>query len=249
MRSELERAIAESDEIAQVSRREAVAPQALGHGGALRGPIGPWRCRKPTQGLSPFVGQHLDRCRQVERAKLRVGRNTQAGVATVDVFVAHAKALGAKIICIDINDATLAKAKELGADYIINSKNEDPVKKILDLTTIGVDVAVDALGSEITSNHSVLSLKRRGKHIQLGLLLTPSGTTPMPMARAIAYELDLLGSHGMAAVDYPQMLKLISEGKLKPQALITKNVSLENGTELLKNLDKNPATGVVILNP
>ena len=69
------------------------------------------------------------------------------------------------------------------------------------------------------------------------------------MARAIAYELDLLGSHGMAAADYPQMLKLISEGKLNPQALITKKVSLENGTELLKNLDKNPATGVVILNP
>ena len=160
-----------------------------------------------------------------------------------------AKALGANTICIDINDATLQKAKELGADYIIYSRANDPVKKILEITQTGADVAVDALGSEITANQSIHSLKRRGKHIQLGLLLTPDGKTPISMARAIAYELDLLGSHGMAAVDYPEMLKLITQGKLKPQDLITKTVPLESGPELLKNLDQQPATGVVILNP
>jgi alcohol dehydrogenase len=69
------------------------------------------------------------------------------------------------------------------------------------------------------------------------------------MARAIAYELDLLGSHGMAAVDYPQMLDLIAQGKLNPQQLITKVVPLKEGSELLKNLDKQPSTGVTILKP
>ena len=161
-----------------------------------------------------------------------------------------AKALGAKTICIDINDQTLAKCQELKADYIINSATTDPVKKIQELTNNqGADIAIDALGSEQTAIQSVLSLKRRGKHLQLGLLLTPTNTTPMPMARTIAYELDLLGSHGMAAVDYAQMLQLISTGKLNPQQLITKKVKLEEGPELLKNLDKNPSTGVVILNP
>lgn len=161
-----------------------------------------------------------------------------------------AKALGAKVIAIDINDTTLNKAKEFKADYTINSLKEDPIQKIKELTNDhGADVAVDALGSDITANQSVLSLKRRGKHIQLGLLLTPDGKTPIPMARAIAYELDILGSHGMAAVDYPQMLDLIIQGKLKPQDLITKEVSLEEGADLLKNLDKSPSTGVTIFKP
>ena len=161
-----------------------------------------------------------------------------------------AKALNAKVIAIDINDATLNKAKEFKADFTINSLKEDPVQTIKELTNNhGADVAVDALGSEITANQSVLSLKRRGKHIQLGLLLTPDGKTPIPMARAIAYELDILGSHGMAAIDYPQMLDLIIQGKLKPQDLITKEVSLEEGADLLKNLDKSPSTGVTIFKP
>ena len=80
-----------------------------------------------------------------------------------------AKAIGAKVIAIDINESALKKASELKADYVINSKSEDPVKKILELTgNLGVDVAVDALGSEITANQSINSLKLRGKHIQLG---------------------------------------------------------------------------------
>ena len=159
-----------------------------------------------------------------------------------------AKAIGAKVIAIDINESALKKASELKADYIINSKSEDPVKKILELNgNLGVDVAVDALGSEITANQSVNSLKRRGKHIQLGLLLTKDGRTPIPMARAIAYELDLLGSHGMAAVDYPGMLTLITSGKLKPAQLITNVISLEEGAFQLKNLDKAPISGVTII--
>ena len=67
------------------------------------------------------------------------------------------------------------------------------------------------------------------------------------MARAIAYELDLLGSHGMAAVDYPGMLTLITSGKLKPAQLITNVISLEEGAFQLQNLDKTPISGVTIL--
>ena len=149
----------------------------------------------------------------------------------------------------NIQSKTLAKAKELGADYIINSKLEDPVKKILDLTTTGADVAVDALGSEITSNQSILSLKRRGKHIQLGLLLTEDGLTPMAMARVIGWELELIGSHGMAAVDYPQLLQMIAEGKLHPEKFIKRTISLEDATNALANMENAVQDGITIIKP
>ncbi len=101
---------------------------------------------------------------------------------------------------VDINDAALAIAQSLGAETI-NSSKVNPVAFMQNLG--GADVAVDALGSQQTASESVLSLARRGRHLQLGLLLTANGLTDITMARVIAWELDLLGSHGMAAKDYP----------------------------------------------
>ena len=110
-----------------------------------------------------------------------------------------AKKIGAKVICIDINEEALMKAKNLNADLVINSKLENVNEKILEATNFkGVDVSVDALGSISTANQSILALKRLGKHIQLGLLPSPDGTTPIPMSRTIAYELEILGSHGLS---------------------------------------------------
>jgi D-arabinose 1-dehydrogenase-like Zn-dependent alcohol dehydrogenase len=60
---------------------------------------------------------------------------------------------------------------------------------------------VDAVGSEQTCADAILSLRRRGRHIQVGLLPRVSGDPRLPMARVIGWELDVLGSHGMAAAD------------------------------------------------
>ena len=163
-----------------------------------------------------------------------------------------AKALGARVIAVDISTVALKKANELGADFIINSSTEDPVARIQEITGGGADVGVDALGSQMTSTQSILSLTRRGRHLQLGLLLTPDGLTPEPMARVIVYELDLLGSHGMAAEDYPQMLSMVESGLLRPDLLVERTISLEEGITALRALgEPNGAMvgGVTILDP
>jgi alcohol dehydrogenase len=113
----------------------------------------------------------------------------------------------------------------------------------------GADVAVDALGSQQTASASVLSLARRGRHLQLGLLLNATGLTEMPMARVIAWELDLLGSHGMAARDYPEMLALVASGALKPETLITREVDLTEGAKALAELDSQPFGGITVIKP
>jgi alcohol dehydrogenase len=163
-----------------------------------------------------------------------------------------AKALGARVIAVDISAVALKKAKELGADFTINSSTEDPVARIQEITDGGADVGVDALGSQITSSQSILSLTRRGRHLQLGLLLTPDGLTLEPMARVIVYELDLLGSHGMAAVDYPKMLAMVETGLLRPELLIEKIVGLDEGKSLLRLMGEvTSATigGITIIDP
>jgi alcohol dehydrogenase len=71
----------------------------------------------------------------------------------------------------------------------------------------------------------------------------------MPMARVIAWELDLLGSHGMAAVDYPEMLALVASGVLNPSLLVKREVSLETGAKALVDLNNQQQGGITIIKP
>ena len=183
----------------------------------------------------------------IKRAHLKAKENVVifgcGGVGLSAVMIA--KAQGAIVYAVDINDAALEVAASLGAQTI-NSRTTDPVAHLQNLG--GADVAVDALGSEATAGASVLSLARGGRHLQLGLLLTPSGLTAMPMARVIAWELDLLGSHGMAARDYPEMLALVAKGVLDPALLVKREVSLEDGAIALAELDSQVTGGISIIN-
>jgi alcohol dehydrogenase len=184
----------------------------------------------------------------IKRAKVKSDETVAifgcGGVGLSAIMIA--KAQGANVYAIDINDDALEIAQSLGAQTI-NSKNTDPVAFLQNLG--GAHVAVDALGSEATSGASVLSLARGGRHLQLGLLLTPSGLTAMPMARVIAWELDLLGSHGMAAVDYPEMLALVASGVLNPSLLVKREVTLEVGAQALADLNNQQQGGITIIKP
>ena len=163
-----------------------------------------------------------------------------------------AKTLGARVIAVDISTVALAKATQLGAEVTINSSEKDALIQIAEITGDGADVAIDALGSQATSSHSILSLRRRGRHLQLGLLLTPDGLTPEPMARVIAYELDILGSHGMAARDYPQMFEMVTSGILRPDLLVERTVGLTDGIAALRAMGDPKAaitSGITIIDP
>ena len=183
----------------------------------------------------------------IKRAQLKANEKVVifgcGGVGLSAVMIA--KAQGAVVFAVDINDGALEVAASLGAQTI-NSRTTDPVAFLQDLG--GADVAVDALGSEATAGASVLSLARGGRHLQLGLLLTPSGLTAMPMARVIAWELNLRGSHGMAARDYPEMLALVASGALDPSLLVKREVGLEEGAIALADLDKQGTGGITIIN-
>ena len=90
--------------------------------------------------------------------------------------------------------------------------------EIAELTGGGAHVSIDAVGSAGTSTDAVNSLRRRGRHVQIGLLAADQ-LPVLPLDRILAWELDVLGSHGMAAADYPGMLDLVARGKLRPQDL------------------------------
>ncbi|WP_436534818.1 zinc-dependent alcohol dehydrogenase family protein [Actinoplanes sp. HUAS TT8] len=169
------------------------------------------------------------------------------GVGLSAVMIA--RALGGRAIAVDRNPEALAVASALGAEHVIRAGGTDVPAAIADLTGGGSHVAVDAVGSEQTCADAILSLRRRGRHVQVGLLPPIDGHPRVPMARVIGWELDLLGSHGMAAADYPAMMSLIDAGTLQPQRLIERTVGLAEVAALLPTFDRATVAGMTMVDP
>lgn len=159
-----------------------------------------------------------------------------------------AAALGAKVIAVDISEDKLAIAKAAGASFLLNAKKtDDIVGAIRDLSGGGVQVSVDALGSKGTCYNSIACLRKRGKHIQIGLLAGSETDPPIPMHLVIAKELEILGSHGMQGHAYPEMLQLIMDHKLAPEQLIGRRISLEAAAEALVRMDSFEENGMAMI--
>ncbi|MGJ9424105.1 zinc-binding dehydrogenase, partial [Aeromicrobium sp. CF3.5] len=158
----------------------------------------------------------------VGRARLAEGEwVTVVGAGGVGLStIMIAKALGARVVAVDRNPEALTVATDLGADHAVLADGPDLATVLTDLTQGGSHVAVDAVGSEATCSVAIHSLRRRGRHVQVGLLPASEGHPRVPMERVIGWELDVLGSHGMAAADYPQMMDLIGRDLLRPQRLV-----------------------------
>ncbi len=148
-------------------------------------------------------------------------------------------ALGARVIAVDLNPAALAQATALGAEVALRG-GPDAAGRIQELG--GAHVSIDALGVPATAIASVCSLRRRGRHVQIGLLLGEASTPPLPMDRVTAHELEMYGSHGMAAHEYPAMLALIADGRLNPSALVGDIISLDDIPTALAAMDAPSAT-------
>lgn len=159
-----------------------------------------------------------------------------------------ARAFGARVIAVDISDDKLEFARSIGAEVVINSANGNLVEAILDITNGGVHISIDALGHPEILMNSVSSLRKRGKHVQIGIMESGNHNASMPIDKIIGRELEIIGSHGMQAHCYPEMLEMIRTGKLEPRKLIGKTVSLEESVAELANMSQFSGNGVTIIN-
>lgn len=112
-----------------------------------------------------------------------------------------------------------------------------------------MDLSLDALGSPQTCAASICCLRPRGRHVQVGLLPAVLGWPPVPMHLVIGGELELLGSHGMAAHSYPALLGLVEAGRLRPLDLVTGRIGLDAVPAALRALGDAPPTGMTVARP
>ncbi|MEV6633518.1 alcohol dehydrogenase catalytic domain-containing protein [Actinoplanes sp. NPDC051470] len=180
------------------------------------------------------------------------------GVGLSAVMIA--KALGARVIAVDPSPAARERAVELGADHAVevsatrsssdaaaysSTRTLHDPSVIEGLSPGGVHVTVDAAGSAATADAAVRSLRRRGRHVQVGLMLGADALAPLPWDLVVARELEIYGSHGMAAAGYPPMLAMVADGRLDPAALVGRTILLDEGPAALMAMDQ-PAAGAGI---
>ena len=159
-----------------------------------------------------------------------------------------AVALGAKSIGVDIQADALKMATSIGATHVIDASQEDDVAaKVGHLTAGGAHISLDALGSRTTCRTAIQSLRKSGRHVQVGLMTGSDLAADLPLDQVIAKEICIIGSHGMSAQAYPPMLDLITSGALRPQRLVTQTVPLEDVVELLPAMDQNQHHGVTVV--
>ena len=152
------------------------------------------------------------------------------GVGLSAVMIASA--LGARVIAVDIDGETLQLAKSLGASVTIDASREsEVVDAVRSVSGGGVQVSVDALGSRDTCVKSIQSLRKRGRHVQIGLMAGDDYHPAIPMELVIANELEVVGSHGMQAREYGRMLQMSEAGRLAPEKLIGETTDLETAAQ------------------
>jgi alcohol dehydrogenase len=185
----------------------------------------------------------------VSQARLEQGQwvaiHGCGGVGLSAIMIA--KSLGAKIIAVDVQSSRLASASALGAQVTLDATNVDVVSAIGDITGRGANVSLDALGHPQTCYNSIACLAKRGRHVQVGLMLAEQSRPQIPMAMVIAKELEIYGSHGMQPTYYREIFEKIASRQLAPDRLVSNRVGLEQGALLLTEFDKFPNSGMTII--
>jgi alcohol dehydrogenase len=170
------------------------------------------------------------------------------GVGLSAVMIAVAR--GAQVVAVDVSAPALEAARELGA-VVVDATGLAPeavAAHVRDITGLGPHASIDALGSVPTMQSSVLSLRPRGRHVQVGLMLAENAVAPVPMGRVVSLELEVIGAHGMPARDYDEMLALVVSGALPVHRLVGRTIALaEAPAALMAMSEPAPASGITVV--
>lgn len=159
-----------------------------------------------------------------------------------------ANAFGAQVIAVDVDDEKLKKAKEEGAVFTVNARKEHVVKAIKEITRGGAHASIEALGIQETIRNSVKCLRKGGRHVQIGLTTHEEGGEAMlPIDLITSMEWELVGSIGNPIPDYDGLLQMIASGKLNPKSLVSREVSLEDVTDVLNDMTEFKTFGFNVI--
>ena len=188
----------------------------------------------------------------LERCGLQAGESAViTGPGPIGLIsLALAKTSGARVVGIlgrsSAEGARFQKAKELGADFVINIEKEDPVKKILDVTDgRGVDLLIETSGGEQAIAQSFEMVRRLGRVCAMGVSGRPEVAIPYDRGifKGIRYDFCFSSSW----TSWEKGLGLISKGLLPVEKLITHKLPLDQWEEAFRLLETRRAAKVILI--
>ncbi|MFB6466827.1 zinc-dependent alcohol dehydrogenase family protein [Cytobacillus sp. Hz8] len=166
------------------------------------------------------------------------------GLSAVQV----ANAIGAQVIAVDVDPAKLDLAKKEGAVATVNAREESVIEAVKEITRGGAHASIEALGIQETILNSVLSLRKGGRHVQIGLTTSnEGGIAGLPIDVITAQELEIVGSLGNPRTDYDGLLSLIAQEKLNPKSLVSREISLDDVTDVLTDMSNYKTYGFNVI--
>ena len=187
----------------------------------------------------------------MDQGKLRSGEwvaiHGCGGVGLSAIMIAAAQ--GASVVAVDIGADKLKAALDLGAVAVVNSLENQVVEAVREITGGGAHLSLDALGHPETCRNSVACLRKRGRHVQVGLLLADQAETALPMDLVVARELEIYGSHGIQAHRYDRIWNMVKSGAVDPARLVGRRISLEQAGPALMEMDRFQEQGITVIRP
>ncbi|MBI3214266.1 MAG: zinc-binding dehydrogenase [Mycobacterium sp.] len=181
----------------------------------------------------------------VRTGKVAVGESVGVwGVGGIGTHIVQlARLVGAApIVAIDLNPAVRERALELGADYALDSRDENLPERIAEITAgRGLDVAFDAVGLQVTFEQALAALTVGGRLVGVGMSAQAPTIGPTSMFNLTKRQ--VLGHLGYQNADIETLAKLVSRGRLDLSRSISAVVPLEDvaaGIEMLERQDGNP---------
>ena len=151
----------------------------------------------------------------------------------------------ARTIAIDIDDKKLQAAKSNGADVVINSKTQDPVKSVMELTdNLGADAVLDIVNASKTAETDIQLLRKRGKVVLVGLF---GGELRLNLVSMPTRAYKLIGSYTGTLADLTELVSLAQRGVIKP--IVSDRFKLEQATEALTKLKAGQIIGRGVIRP
>ena len=168
------------------------------------------------------------------------------GVGLSAVMIADA--MGAQVVAVDISEPALSRAEALGATHTLHVPSTDDIPAaIRERTDGGAHVSLDAVGTPTTAHQSVGCLRIQGCHLQVGLLLEEHADTALPMDQVVAHELEVRGVHGLPQHRYPALLSLVASGRVQPDCLVERTISLDAAGAALASMNESGAPGITVV--
>ncbi len=157
------------------------------------------------------------------------------------------RALGARVVVVDVVQERLDHALSLGAEAAVNARDGDVAAAIREITGGGAHVSVEALGIEATTNASIECLRPLGRHVQVGLPTGHTATMQINMNAVYMKQLALYGTRGMPAWRYPSLLTMIETGRVDVRPIVAREVALSAASAELRAFNGPMPPGVAVI--